>query len=82
MEGVPCDIVCTGRFHDFAEKRAHRWGLVLRQPIYEKDRMDAVTPGALPVLDEALLRSYPEGYRHWHTRSGGSARRSSPTCRA
>jgi hypothetical protein len=25
VEGVPCDIVCTGRFYDFFEKRAGRW---------------------------------------------------------
>jgi hypothetical protein len=61
---VPCDIVCTGRFYDFLEKRAGRWGLVLRQPIYEKDRMDPVPQGAAPVLDEATLLGFPEGYRH------------------
>jgi len=64
VEGVPCDIVCTGRFYDFLEKRAGRWGLVLRQPIYEKDRMDPVPQGAAPVLDEATLLAFPEGYRH------------------
>ena len=64
VEGVLCDIVCTGRFHDFLEKRAGRWGLVLRQPIYEKDRMDAVPQGVAPQLDEALLAQFPEGYRH------------------
>ncbi|MGH8258714.1 MAG: nuclear transport factor 2 family protein, partial [Steroidobacteraceae bacterium] len=40
------------------------WGMVRRQPIYEKDRIDPVTPGALPPLDPALLASFPEGYRH------------------
>ena len=45
VEGVPCDVVCTGRFYDFLEKRAGRWGLVLRQPIYEKDRIDPVAAG-------------------------------------
>ena len=45
-DGVPCDVVCTGRFYDFLEKRAGRWGLVLRQPIYEKDRIDPVDPAA------------------------------------
>ena len=64
VEGVPCDIVCTGRFYDFLEKRAGRWGLVLRQPIYEKDRLDPLPQGAVPVLDEAVLRGFPEGYRH------------------
>jgi len=64
VEGVPCDIVCTGRFYDFLEKRAGRWGLVLRQPIYEKDRMDPIPQGEAPVLDAAVLAGYPEGYRH------------------
>jgi hypothetical protein len=63
VEGVVCDVVCTGRFYDFLEKRG-RWGLVLRQPIYEKDRLDPVDPSAAPVLDQKLLASFPEGYRH------------------
>jgi hypothetical protein len=63
VEGVVCDVVCTGRFYDFLEKRG-RWGLVLRQPIYEKDRLDPVDPSAAPVLDRKLLASFPEGYRH------------------
>jgi SnoaL-like domain len=64
VEGVICDVVCTGRFHDFFEKRDGRWGLVLRQPIYEKDRIDPVDPAAKLVLDQDLLKSFPEGYRH------------------
>ena len=44
VEGVEVDVLCTGRFYDFLEKRQN-WGIVLRQPIYEKDRMDVVTPG-------------------------------------
>jgi hypothetical protein len=59
-----CDIVCTGRFYDFLEKRAGRWGMVLRQPIYEKDRIDAVDPAARLELDQALLAQFPAGYRH------------------
>jgi hypothetical protein len=58
------DVVCTGRFYDFFEKREGRWGLVLRQPIYEKDRMDPVDPSARLTLDAALLARFPEGYRH------------------
>ena len=61
---VLCDVVCTGRFYDFFEKRSRRWGLVLRQPIYEKDRMDPVDPAAQLALDPALLQRFPEGYRH------------------
>jgi hypothetical protein len=64
VEGVICDVVCTGRFHDFFEKRDGRWGLVLRQPIYEKDRLDPVDPSAKLLLDDGLLKSFPEGYRH------------------
>jgi hypothetical protein len=61
---VLCDVVCTGRFYDFLEKRAGRWGMVLRQPIYEKDRVDAVDPAARLELDRTLLAGFPAGYRH------------------
>ena len=64
VHGVACDVVCTGRFHDFLEKRAGRWGLVLRQPIYEKDRIDPIDPAAPLELDAALLSQFPPGYRH------------------
>jgi len=64
VHGVLCDVVCTGRFFDFFEKRAAHWGLVLRQPIYEKDRMDPVDPAARLELDPTLLAKFPEGYRH------------------
>jgi hypothetical protein len=56
--------VCTGRFLDFFEKRAGRWKIVRRQPIYEKDRMDPVDPAETLKLDPDLLGSFPEGYRH------------------
>ncbi|HZF28422.1 MAG TPA: nuclear transport factor 2 family protein [Gammaproteobacteria bacterium] len=64
VDGVIVDAVCTGRFYDFFEKRATRWGIVRRQPIYEKDRLDAVDPGAELRLDAELLARFPEGYRH------------------
>jgi len=64
VHDVVCDVVCTGRFYDFFEKRGGRWGLVLRQPIYEKDRMDPVDPAAKLSLDPQLLSKFPEGYRH------------------
>jgi hypothetical protein len=64
VENVMVDVLCTGRFYDFHEKRQGRWGMVRRQPIYEKDRMDPVTPGAVLKLDQALLEQFPEGYRH------------------
>ena len=80
VHGVLVDVVCTGRFYDFLEQRDGRWGVVLRQPIYEKDRMDpvdpsarlaldpsaqlALDPSARLALDPALLARFPEGYRH------------------
>jgi hypothetical protein len=64
VDEVLVDVVCTGRFYDFLEKRAGRWGIVRRQPIYEKDRMDPVDPAARLRLDPARLASFPEGYRH------------------
>jgi hypothetical protein len=78
VEGVLCDVVCTGRFYDFLERRAGRWGMVRRQPIYEKDRIDSVVPGEAPRLDPQLLMSFPEGYRHLaylQTRIGYQVRR-------
>ncbi len=63
-EGVLCDVVCTGRFHDFVERRDGHWGIVLRQPIYEKDRIDPVDPAASLTLDQERLASLPAGYRH------------------
>jgi hypothetical protein len=64
VDGVVCDVVCTGRFYDLFERRAGRWGLVLRQPVYERDRLDPVDPAAALVLDPELLARFPEGYRH------------------
>ena len=64
VDGVLVDVVCTGRFYDFFEKRQGRWGIVRRQPIYEKDRLDPVDPSAVLTLDSELLARFPEGYRH------------------
>ena len=64
VQGVLCDVVCTGRFYDFVEKRGGRWGVVLRQPIYEKDRIDPVDPAARIELDAKKLAEFPKGYRH------------------
>jgi SnoaL-like domain len=64
VDGVLCDVVCTGRFYNLCEKRKGRWGIVLRETIYEKDRLDPVDPAATLKLDQKLLNSFPEGYRH------------------
>jgi hypothetical protein len=64
VDGVVCDVVCTGRFYDFFENRGGRWGLVLRRLAYERDRLDPVDPAAKLTLDQDLLKRFPEGYRH------------------
>jgi hypothetical protein len=64
VHDVWCDVVCTGRFYDFLEKRNGRWGMVHRQPIYEKDRLDVLDPAAELKLDRAVLEGFPVGYRH------------------
>jgi hypothetical protein len=83
-EGEMVDVVCTGRFYDFFEKRADRWGIVRRQPIYEKDRMDPVDPSVRFKLDPDLLGSIPEGYRHLgylQSRLGFTVKRDLPQLR-
>lgn len=64
VNGIPCDVVCTGRFFDFFENRDGQWGLVLRQPIYEKDRVDPIDPKANLSIDQEVLKDFPEGYKH------------------
>ena len=65
VDNVEVDVVCTGRFYDFFEKRGGGdWKIVRRQPIYEKDRMDVVDPNVPLKLDVDLLGQFPEGYRH------------------
>ena len=81
VDGVACDVLCTGRFYDFFEKRDERWAIVLRQPIYEKDRIDPIDPGTALKLDASLFVEFPEGYRHLayaQTRIGFTVKRDMP----
>lgn len=64
VNGIACDVVCTGRFFDFFEKRNGQWGLILRQPIYEKDRVDPIDPQAQLIIDQEALKDFPNGYKH------------------
>src|SRR5450759_270106 len=64
VHDVQVDVLCTGRFYDFFEKRAERWAIVLRRLFYEKDRMDPVDPSATVKLDQKILAQFPEGYKH------------------
>ncbi|HTU94488.1 MAG TPA: nuclear transport factor 2 family protein [Solirubrobacteraceae bacterium] len=81
VEDVECDVVCTGRFYDFLERRSDVWGLCLRQPIYEIDRLTPVSGGRGPDLDPDLLGQFPTGYRHLayiQTRIGYDVKRDMP----
>jgi len=81
VDGVECDVVCSGRFYDFLEKRRGRWGIVLRRLAYEKDRLDPVDPSAQLKLDQELLAQFPVGYRHLaylQTRIGYQVKRDMP----
>jgi SnoaL-like domain len=81
VDGVMCDVVCSGRFYDFLEKRRGRWGIVLRRLAYEKDRLDPVDPSAQLALDRELLAQFPVGYRHLaylQTRIGYKVKRDMP----
>lgn len=64
VHDVEVDVTCVGRFYDFFERRDTHWKIVLREPIYEKDRLDPVTAGAGPALDHALLATFPPSCRH------------------
>jgi hypothetical protein len=64
IEGVLCDVQCYARHFDLWEKREGCWGLVRRETIADKDRIDPVAQTAYPVLDRDLLDSFPEEYRY------------------
>ena len=84
VHGVLVDVNCHGRFWDAFEKRDGRWGLVLRQPIYEMDRMAPVDPGTTLTLDQELLATFPEGYRYLgylQTQAGFNVSRTLPGTR-
>ena len=84
VHDVLCDVLCTGRFWDFFEKRNGRWAIVLRRLTYEKDRMDPVDPSKRLTLDSELLEKFPVGYRHLaylQTVNGNKVNRNMPGLR-
>jgi hypothetical protein len=84
IDGVLADVTCMGRFYDFFIRQNDRWTIIRRQPIYEKDRLDAVDPSAELILDPHLLTRFPEGYRHLaylQTRNGWTVKNGLPGLR-
>jgi hypothetical protein len=81
IEGILCDVQCYARHFDLWEKREGRWGLVRRETIADKDRIDPVTQTTYPVLDQDLLELFPEEYRYLaylQTRAGYAVDRDVP----
>ena len=64
IHGVECDVVCTGRFYDLIERNNDKWGVVLRQPIYERDHMTPLNSNQSVTLDPTILSKYPIGYQN------------------
>jgi len=64
MHDTLVEVVCTGRFYDFFEKRNEKWAIVLRRLFYEMDRMNVIDPSKQVTLEPELLASFPVGYQH------------------
>ena len=64
LYGTEVDVTCVARFFDFFEQHEQGWRIVLREPVYEKDRLDPVVPGEVPTLDHQVLASLPPSCRH------------------
>jgi len=82
LDDQAVDVTSVGRFFDRVEKRQGVWRIAKRCVIYEKDRMDPVSPQALISLEPALLEKFPDGYRHLaylQTKAGGEVNPNLPT---
>lgn len=64
VEGVLCDVSTYARHFDLWEKRDGRWGLVFRETIADKDRIDPVDTSVKLILDKELLDRFPQEYQH------------------
>lgn len=58
------DITVHGRFIDFLRKNNGEWRIQSREPIYDKDFIQAVEPGLTIELDADELARQPLGFRH------------------
>ena len=64
IDGVLCDVSSYARHSDLWEKRKGRWGLVYRETIADKDRIDPVNTNERVNLDRDLLAQFPQEYQH------------------
>lgn len=63
IDGCEVDVEADCRFCFFFEKVEGVWGARYVRHWYEKDKMIPVNPAKVPVLDEAKLEAYPQGYK-------------------
>lgn len=64
LDGVLCDVSSYARQFDLWEKRNGKWGLVYRETVADKDRVDPVNPAETVKLDQKLLERFPKEYCH------------------
>ncbi len=67
LDGVLCDVDCLAQHYDFWEKKTdkadvERWGLLLRETIFNKAVFQPVEPGAHLAIDRELLNEFPQEY--------------------
>lgn len=77
LDGVLVDNISYGRFLDRLERRDGRWRITERVAIYEKDRIDPVTPSEAfnRFMAETDFSVYPEAYRYLAHRLVSSGRK-------
>lgn len=81
IDGVMCDVQCVARHYDCWEKREGRWGLVRRETIADKDRIDPVNNWETVKLDSSILEQFPVEYQHLaylQTKSGYDVDKDAP----
>jgi SnoaL-like domain len=86
LDGVLCDVNSLARHFDFWEKRPEksdtaRWGLVLRETIFDKADFSPVEHGAQLAVDKSLLNQFPAEYAalaYLQEKAGYTVRRDMP----
>jgi hypothetical protein len=77
IDGVEVDVTCLGRAHDRFQRLPEGWRILERVGVYERDRIDPVTPGGELLIKAPQLARFPQGYRYLgyaQERAGGNAR--------
>lgn len=64
LDGVLCDVSNYARHHDLWEMRKGMWGLVSRETICDKDRIDPVDSNQKINLDVNIMNQFPQEYKH------------------